>query len=277
MILALDSDDAGEKAKIRVIREALPLGINIKMVKNIPGSKDPADILSGDGGVDIWKNVLKESTPPIESLCLRIIEKKIPRDKQINEVKEIIFPIIKLQNNSVDRHESARIVEKYFSIPVEYIIKDIDALKNENPNSSNIQNILDTKESDNKIIDIKDKLYGLIYASELIDGPLKDYRDNLKKWLKEEVPEDIARDDLESTSLKKEELSLAAEISFMKSGGNASFVEDVKLQYEESVIRAIVAKVKSELLKNENDKDLITNYTNLQKKIELIKQKRRNI
>jgi DNA primase catalytic core len=277
IMLALDSDDAGEKAKLRVIKEALPLGISIKMVKSIPGSKDPADILSGTDGVGIWKDVLKESLPPVEALCRTIINKKIPREREIEEVKKNIYPIIALLNSATDRHESARIVERYFSLPIEYIMKDVESVMKNSPvqNTNNKENNLNTEQS--KINStIKERFYGLVYASLSIDGPIRPYREILNQYL-DEIPLDVKTKDENELKDKKEELALEAEIHFERAGNKDTFINDVKLQYEESVFRVIVAEVKNELVKNENDQNLISKYTELQKKIELIKQKRRNI
>ncbi len=278
IILALDSDDAGEKAKLRVISIALPIGLSIKLIKNIPGSKDPADILSGENGPNIWKETLKESLPPVESLCRSILDKKISRELEISEVKKNILPIIALLPSAVDRHESARIIEKYFSLPVDIVIKDIESLLKNIP----IKNNITEKENidislKNKSSNEKEKFWGVYYATELIDGPLKPYRDKIQKWLEEFIPENVITEDRASTSSNKEELSLEAEVDFIKSKENPAFIEDVGLQYEESVFRVIVAKVKEELTRNEKDINLITRYTELQKKIEVIKQKRRNI
>ncbi len=278
IILALDSDDAGEKAKLRVISTSLPLGLSIKLIKNIPGSKDPADILSGIDGSTIWKDTLKESLPPVESLCKSILDKKTTRDIEINEVKKNILPIIALFPGAVDRHESARIIEKYFSLPTDIVMKDIENLIKNNPlvitssktdaPDGNFKNINSNE---------KEKFWGLYYASELIDGPLKPYRERIHKCLEDSIPPEILNQDKIETTPNKEELSLEAEVDFIKSKENPAFVEDVILQYEESVFRVIVAKVKEELTRNEKDINLITQYTELQKKIEIIKQKRRNI
>lgn len=278
IILALDSDDAGEKAKLRVISTSLPLGLSIKLIKNIPGSKDPADILSAPGGVETWKATLKESQPPVESLCRNIIDKKVDRETQINEVKKNIFPIIALLPSAVDRHESARIIEKYFSLPVDAVINDVENLiKNKPQENSEEQNIKKDDETKKINTTIKEKFWGIYYASELIEGPLKQYREKIHKWVLENIPEDIVKQDKSDTIERKEELSLPAEVDFLRSKENPAFIDDVSLQYEESVFRVIVSKVKEDLARNQNDINLITKYTELQKKIEIIKEKRRNI
>ena len=285
MMLALDSDDAGEKAKLRVIKEAVPLGISIKIVKNIPGAKDPADILSGPDGVNKWREVLKESLAPVEALSKDIINKKIPREKEIEEVKKNIFPVIALLPSTVDRHEATLVIEKYFSLPREYVMKDIE-------------NILKTSKSDappelvnkmtgqvedgfenNKVNNTspKERFYGLVYASVAIEGPLRSHREEINKWLEENIPTDVRVKDEIDLKDKRDTLALEAEIHFERSGAKTSFINDVELQYQESVIRAIIIEVKNELLKNENDPNLISRYTDLQKKLEIIKQKRRNI
>ncbi len=276
IILALDSDEAGEKAKLRVITIAMPLGLSIKMLKNIPGSKDPADILAGPDGEKIWKETLKDSLPPVESLSQNIINRAVSREKQVEIVKKDILPIIALLPGAVDRHEAARIIEKYFSLPVDYVMKDIDNLVKNIPQDQRqeIKNVLDPQKNNTNI---KQRFWGLVYASELVDGPVKGYRQDLKKWLDENIPEEVRIQDGAETLPQKEQLSLEAEIQYEKSGGKDSFIEDIRLQYEESVFRATLANVKEELVKNEHNQELITRYTELQKKIEIIKQKRRNI
>ncbi len=275
MILALDADEAGEKAMLRVIGEALPLGISLKLIKSIPGSKDPADILSSPDGSEIWKEILKESLPPISALCKGIINKKIPRDKEINEVKKSVFPIIALMKSAIDRHEAARIVEKYFSLPVDYILKDVENIISKAPINQSISP--PEKENSLALLSIKERFWGLVFASEIANGGAAEYRSNLKEWVKENIPPDVANKDEAEMITNREIISLEADVELERASKKEAFVEDIKLQYEESVFRVIVGEVLNELTKNEHDQGLITQYTNLRKKIEEIKQKRRNI
>lgn len=276
MILALDADDAGEKAKLRVLSEALPLGITIKLIKNIPGSKDPADILSAPGGPDTWKGMLKDALLPVEALCRGIIEKKLGRDKEILEVKNKIFPLVSLMPSAVDRHEAARLVEKYFSLPVDAVLQDVDALAAKAPRQT-LAEAKETTGSSGAVSGIKERFWGLVFASETVASLAEPYRTALKEWLQASIPEDIYKREEAELLPQREVLSLQADIELERAEKKDVFMEDIKLQYEEYVFRAIVGEVLHELSKNEHDPGLIARYAELRKKIEEIKQKRRNI
>ncbi len=280
MILALDNDEAGRKAKIRVLNVALPLGINIKLIKNLPGAKDPADILSGVGGIDIWKNILREAQLPIESLCQEIINKNDVREKSIQEVKKEILPLIAILSSAVDRQEAARIVEKYFSINIDFILKDVDDLIKKENNSTNntvsVENPSVQILQNEKPSSIKEKFYGIYFASQDINSQIYSHRDTIRDFAKENIPNEILENEISNLKPQFEELSLAAEIDFDRASNKQSYINELLLIYEENIIRDIVNQVKEKLITNENNLDLIKEYQILQKKIEIIKQKRRN-
>lgn len=278
MILALDNDEAGRKAKIRVLNVALPLGINIKLIKNLPGAKDPADILSVDGGVNTWKEILKDATAPIESLCQEITTRNDTREKLISDVKKDVLPLIAILPSAVDRQEAARIVEKYFSINVDFVLKDVDDfIKKQNINNSVLENnsINHDLKNENKS-SIKEKFYGIYFASQDINSQIYEYREKIRDFIKENIPGEILNQEEMDCRPKFEELSLQAEIDFDRATNKEPYINELILIYEENVIRDIVNQVKAKLINNENNLDLIKEYQILQKKIEIIKQKRRN-
>jgi len=278
MILALDNDEAGRKAKIRVLDIALPIGINIKLIKNLPGAKDPADILSTDGGIDIWKNILREAQPPIESLCQEIINKNDVREKSIQDVKKEILPLIAIIPSAVDRQEAARIVEKYFSINIDFVLKDVDDLiKKQNTNSTvSADNVVITDLQNENKTSIKEKFYGIYFASQDINSQIYTYRDKIRDFVKENIPIEILNKEELGYKPKIEELSLQAEIDFDRATNKEPYINELILIYEENVIRDIVNQVKAKLVNNENNIELIKEYQILQQKIEIIRQKRRN-
>ena len=278
IILALDADDAGQKATLRVISEAMPLEMNIKLLPVLENAKDPADILQDNSGIEIWKNLLKDAEKPIEALCKRIINKETERTKQINDVKRILYPIVSSMPSALDRHEAGRVIEKYFSVPLEYIQKDIEEMhvKNIKPNKNeNIQLTDYPQNTVNK--SIKDLFFGTIFLSEIPDSIAYRYRNNILEFIEENIPEDIYKQEKIKYLEKKDILILESEVELSKTNKLDDFVEDIKLQYEELIFRDIVDDIKQRLLIDENNQELTAKYAEYQKRIEIIKQKRRNI
>ncbi len=277
MILALDNDEAGEKAQLRIIKEALPIGISLKLIKNISGSKDPADILSSDGGIDVWKDILKQALHPVEALAIRIINKNIERSLQIEMVKNVIIPIIAILPSSVDKHESSRIVEKYFGILIDLVLKDALLLNSKTENTLN-KNVNQNKDEQNDTgLTIKEKFWGIYFGSQIIDSGLYKYRQRILDFLDKNInPEDKINNENE---LKNQSgiLSMKSDIEFSRSNKPDSFVEDILLEYQEYLFRAILNKLKDEILRDENNPELIKKQWEIKKTIEEIKEKRRLI
>ncbi|MBM3261492.1 DNA primase [Candidatus Kaiserbacteria bacterium] len=59
LVLALDADQAGIKAAGRAAREALALGLNVKVARIAEG-KDPADLIKAQGA-DVWRATIREA------------------------------------------------------------------------------------------------------------------------------------------------------------------------------------------------------------------------
>ncbi len=277
MILALDNDDAGEKAQLRIIKDALPIGISLKLIKNISGSKDPADILSAQGGIDIWKDILKQALHPVEALSIRIINKNTERSSQIEMVKNIIIPIIAILPSSVDKHESSRIIEKYFGIPIDLVLKDALLInsKNDLVISKSLNNVKSVP-SDTGLT-IEEKFWGIYFGSQIIDSGLYKYRQKILDFLEKNIkPEDKTNNENEYKD-QSGVLSMKSDIEFSRSNKPDSFVEDILLEYQEYVFRGILNKLKDEILRDENNPELIKKQWEIKKTIEEIKEKRRLI
>ncbi len=277
MILALDNDDAGEKAQLRIIKEALPIGISLKLIKNISGSKDPADILSIEGGIDIWKDILKQALHPVEALSIRIINKNTERSSQIEMVKNIIIPIIAILPSSVDKHESSRIIEKYFGIPIDLVLKDALLVnsKNDLVLSKSLNNVKSVPADTG--LTIEEKFWGIYFGSQIIDSGLYKYRQKILDFLEKNIkPEDKTKNESEFKN-QSGVLSMKSDIEFSRSSKPDSFIEDILLEYQEYVFRAILNKLKDEILRDENNPELIKKQWEIKKTIEEIKEKRRLI
>jgi DNA primase len=276
MILALDSDDAGQKAQIKIINVVTPLGISLKMIKNLDDAKDPADILSSPDGVSLWKDILKNALNPIQALSISIIKKFEKRESQINEMKNVLLPIIAILPSSVDKYESAKIIEKYFSLPIDLILKDIESLGIKKPDASSVNSL--ENQNPNKTNNlVKENFWGIYFASLTLDSNLSKYRDSILKWFNENIPEEVRLNDENEFKDNKQVLAMKLDIEFSYSNKPDSFIEDIKLQYQEFIFRAILNKLKEEILHNGNDPGLIKKQWETQKLIEDIKEKRRLI
>lgn len=278
MILALDSDSAGEKAMIRTLHAALPLGILIKLIKNLEDKKDPADILSMPDGIKIWKEILTDAERPIEALSKRIISNNSVRSVQIDEFKKTILPLIAILPAETDKYEAARIIEKYFGIPIDLVLKDVISYESKNKifMVNKEQDILNSPPQ-LEIANVKEKFWGLYFAASIEDSVAKKYREILYEWLDKNIPKDERDKDENEFKKDADVLSMKMDIQLGRTNNTDAFVNDLMLEYEEYIFRGILNKVKEELLKNENDPILITRQAEVRKTIEEIKEKRRNI
>lgn len=76
--ICYDSDSAGQEAALRGMYVLQKQGVTVRVVR-LDGGKDPDDILSAEGGVDLFRKVLKEAMPlPLYHAAVRRGDLSIP-------------------------------------------------------------------------------------------------------------------------------------------------------------------------------------------------------
>lgn len=279
IVLALDNDQAGEKAMNRILAMLIPLGMSIKIISKDQEAKDPADILSSPNGVEKWKEIIKNAENPIESLCKRIITSEAKREKQIIRLKQEIFPVAALFTSAVDRLESAKIIEKYFSLNHEYIINDIHQIVDSKKDVNNIPTIKEeyslntTAQEQLQSQDLS--LLGLYLASNDINSLIYEHREYIHQFLENHIPDwEKHKNQLLATE-NKDSLVMKIDIEASRFASVGKFIDEILYKYEEFVLRGILNTLRNDLIVNSSDQATSQEYMNIQKKLDQINQKLR--
>lgn len=291
VILALDADEAGEKARTRIVKEMIGMGMNVKFIRPTgiqSNAKDPADILSSDGGVAKWKEILKTTQTPVVAMCERILSKESVRDKQIRLVKSEIFPVIASYGSAIDRQEASRAVEKYFSLNMEYVLADVQSLLKEKLLNKEINN---TKNESKDVIDSSQhpptggggkndpsaSFYGLYFASLVPDMDANKYREVLQSFIKDKIRDDVFEKNLDNLKDKKDELVMVADIEMGKSDNKERFVKETCLHYEEFVLYGRLDELRGILARESDNSTALRELSDIQKNIDSIRRTSREL
>ena len=100
IVLAYDTDGAGEKALIRTSVIAYSLGMEVKVV-TVPYGKDPADCIAHDP--KLWLDALKKTEPVLDILARRILSRTTDTRARIEAIHTMCFPIIAVVPRALDQ------------------------------------------------------------------------------------------------------------------------------------------------------------------------------
>jgi DNA primase len=122
IVLAFDADKAGLGATLRAGKIALSLGMDVK-VANMAEGVDPADLI-GKGGVDAWREAIRDSKHLIEFLLYKILrDTKGDSRKAGREIKDKILPFVNAVDSSIEQMHFIKKISDASSIP-ESALKD---------------------------------------------------------------------------------------------------------------------------------------------------------
>ncbi len=100
LIMAFDSDKAGENAAMRSALIALSLGVDIRMVE-IEGGKDPADLVLVDP--NLWKTALGSAEHIITFVLHKVLKEKHESRTLGSEVQKKVLPYVSLLKSSIEQ------------------------------------------------------------------------------------------------------------------------------------------------------------------------------
>lgn len=121
IVLAFDSDSAGLKATYRAAKEALPLGMEIKILE-LPVGLDPAEILLKDKNV--WVEALKNTTVVLEYFITKIAERSLDPQTKVKKIKETIFPLIQVLPGKLEKETALMFVHARLGLSKEALLAD---------------------------------------------------------------------------------------------------------------------------------------------------------
>ncbi len=125
VIVAYDSDSAGEKASERAAELGLGLGMEVK-VASLPKGEDPASMILKDK--ELWKQYLRESLHLVDFAL-----NKLSRDKKgtalLKEVESKVVPYFAFIKSEIEKSHFIRKIADKIGVREEAIIKEVAKLK----------------------------------------------------------------------------------------------------------------------------------------------------
>ncbi len=270
IVLAFDSDSAGQKAVRRIV-PALSLGMNVKIV-DIKGGKDPADIIKADPKE--WAKTLEQKKDFIDFLVDTLVDAKTTPAVIAKQVKTDIFPYVRAIPDDTPRFHAIKKIADKLAISEDALWKDLQAyvkLMKETERDTSPRRTIGSIEQrrPERFESIEKKILGILYSKKYLKGD-----EGKKQELENVVGEDkmkvfgaLSPDDMA-------ELTLEAEITYGDTDVQKEWSELI-LNLEEEYVKKKVEIMMSELQraekKNAETKELMKDIQVLSKRLHQIK------
>lgn len=179
--LAYDGDDAGVKATERAIMMAGDLGIDLTVISDYHGAKDPDELIQKDPR--LWQLAVKNKEPAVEWLL-----KKYEEDLDLNSAlgkrkySDMALKLLKYVKDEVERASYEEKVARKLGVEVEILRKKDDRLNESLQKNTKYMKKPKTKVLDNRIKKLEESLLAL-----------KIFGGVTKVQIPMEVPEDETR------------------------------------------------------------------------------------
>jgi len=111
LMLCLDADRAGLAASAKNAQAALRAGMRVKAVR-LPEGKDPADIVSQEGGAQIFAELVKNSQSVIEFFLAVLSAQERDDFKLLRVVEAIVLPLVVSVKSPLERNRYVEIVAR---------------------------------------------------------------------------------------------------------------------------------------------------------------------
>jgi DNA primase len=273
MVVAFDSDAAGQKAVKRIV-PAISLGMNVKIV-DIKGGKDPADIIKANP--KDWAKTLETKKDFIDFLADTMVDAKATPAMISKQVKQEVFPFVRAIPDDTPRFHAIRKIADKLSISEDALWNDLKAYVAANPTrgsggppqANNSSRRLDRLES------IERKVLGILYSNKYLkgDGTRKKELEAIVGEEKMKSFESLGTDD-------KGELTLEAEVTYGDIGIGKEW-KILLLNLEEEYVKKKLEIKLMELNKaeksNAGTEELMKEISVLSRKIQDIKGQAGNI
>ena len=114
LMLALDADKAGLSAAMRSAHAALSAGMRVKAVR-LPAGKDPADIVSAEGGPAAFAELVKSAPSAIEYFLQTLSAAETDDFKLLRRVEETVLPLVAAVKSPLERSKYIEMVARHLS------------------------------------------------------------------------------------------------------------------------------------------------------------------
>lgn len=244
--LAYDGDDAGVSATERAINIAGNMGINLSVIFDYHGAKDPDELIQKDP--ELWKKAVESCKPAVDWLLDKYEEKlDLLSARGKKEYSDIAMKLISYLSDPVVRKHYEQNVAKRLDVSVE----DLQQKKISTSTVKRLKPIKNKESQAKRVKFLEDSLMAI-----MIFGGEAGREINL------ELPNDEVR---------IEELSLIYDTKYKNqpTGELKKDVKDMLKQYQQETKSAKIAELTEELEKYEDDdeksKDILREIQKLQK------------
>lgn len=256
IILAFDSDAAGKKAAMRSAAIALGLGMDVK-IAHVEGGKDPADLVKENP--ELWKNVLRNSKPVVESVLEDVLSQKLDPRKLPQALREQVFPFIAPLTGAMEKAHYVRLIKERTGLSEEAIVADLK--KTEAAQKSVAKEVKAVEQAHvaaNRLDSISRKLLGLLFYLE--KNNVKEFDTvAVRKSLQSIAGEERFDELLRHSKASAEELVFEGERFFELNKGFderlKKELDELLINFEEDIICLDQIKIKTELDSLQRNKD----------------------
>jgi DNA primase len=276
IVVAFDSDSAGQKAAKRIVpalslMSAISLGMNVKII-DIKGGKDPADIIKEDPKA--WTKMMETKKHFVEFLVDALVDKKGNSAEIIKLVNVDIFPFVRRIPGDTQKFQAIKLVADRLALNEGALWKDLQEYVKKNPaERQTAPPAAAGPIRANRLESIEKKLIGILHSNKYLKGdPAK--KEQLAAIVGPErmaiidklTPEDVA------------ELTLEAEVTY---GDETKFEKEyavLLLHLEEEYLRNRLNAKMMELQRAEKGTDkevietLMRDIQSISKRIYEVKQ-----
>ncbi len=156
--LAYDGDEAGVRATERAIMMAGDLGINISVISDYHGAKDPDELIQRNGGDKLWQDAVTHYRPAVDWL-LDKYEENLNLNSGVGkrEYSDVAMKLLKYVNDAVERKHYEQLVARKLDCSVE----DLHAKKINDTPEKRLKKV-EIEASSDMLQGLKDSLQALV-------------------------------------------------------------------------------------------------------------------
>jgi len=244
--LAYDCDDAGVKATERAINLAGNLGINLSVISDYHGAKDPDELIQK--GADLWQAAVQKNRPAVDWLLDKYEEKlDLFSARGKKEYSDIALRVISYISDPVEKKHYEQAVAKKLDVSVD----DLKAKKVDTSGTRRMKQVKTKGVKSERTKVLEDNLLAItLYGGEASEG------------IELEIPDDEA---------KLDELELIFETKYQKMDSKELRAETKELlkAYQKEIkiqkIEALTEQLKEVEEDEEKTKEILRKIEGIQK------------
>jgi len=259
VIIAYDSDSAGEKASLRAAELALSLGMEVK-IASLPKGEDPASIAKENP--EQWKNSLKNSEHFLDFVLNKTIKENLGKNIA-REITKKVLPLVPLIKSEMEKNQFVKKIANKANINEESVWNDLKKIKTEEIKDG------ETNHKQTKITNLERIMAGIIFLEESTPNGKNKWKEKWQKIGGLEAIEEI----LNEYKSEKEELIFEAErnsIGENPEKGYDEVLRRLELQFLKQKLQNTAKLLDQKNISQTEDKEFREDLERIQKRIKEI-------